>query len=232
MRRAAALGSRRRGDSRGPAARGSGGFSTTLLVENSLFPLLQPRDVDHRQAWRTLAQRGDGRPWSIRLCWAVGQPVGRPGTNRPETGFFRTAWLHATRQPAARGHRLARSPFRTASPTHQWPFTAERNQAGSLDPAPAPRPVMARWPKPARQDVLLVARGGVGFRRSEAGTTPAGRAGGSGRASGRELIGTCAANDRKRGASDTAVFVAGQTGGGDRNPYQDAPGSRCGRPLV
>jgi len=93
----------------------------------------------------TLLTDGDAAHASIRLCLDVGHQC-VPGTTGPDRDPY--AWLTHF------GGRLAEVQLQQSDglADHHWPFTAERNQAGRIDPGR----VLDTLAEAGAQDVLLV----------------------------------------------------------------------------
>ena len=112
-----------------------------LLVEN----LACHREPSTIAGLETLLTDGDAAHAPIRLCLDVGHQC-VPGTTGPDRDPY--AWLTHF------GGRLAEVQLQQSDglADHHWPFTAERNQAGRIDPGR----VLDALAEAGAQDVLLV----------------------------------------------------------------------------
>ena len=109
---------------------------------------LPDRDVTHYPSitgLETLLTDGDAAHAPVRLCLDVGHQC-VPGTTGPDRDPY--AWLTHF------GGRLAEVQLQQSDglADHHWPFTAERNQAGRIDPGR----VLDALAEAGAQDVLLV----------------------------------------------------------------------------
>ena len=112
-----------------------------LLVEN----LACHREPSTIAGLETLLTDGDAAHAPVRLCLDVGHQC-VPGTTGPDRDPY--AWLTQF------GGRLAEVQLQQSDglADHHWPFTAERNQAGRIDPGR----VLDTLAEAGAQDVLLV----------------------------------------------------------------------------
>ena len=112
-----------------------------LLVEN----LASHREPSTMADLETLLTGGDAAHAPVRLCLDVGHQC-VPGTTGPDRDPY--AWLTHF------GGRLAEVQLQQSDglADHHWPFTAERNQAGRIDPGR----VLDALAEAGAQDVLLV----------------------------------------------------------------------------
>ena len=112
-----------------------------LLVEN----LACHREPSTIAGLETLLTGGDAAHAPIQLCLDVGHQC-VPGTTGPDRDPY--AWLTHF------GGRLAEVQLQQSDglADHHWPFTAERNQAGRIDPGR----VLDALAEAGAQDVLLV----------------------------------------------------------------------------
>jgi D-erythrulose 1-phosphate 3-epimerase len=112
-----------------------------LLVEN----LASHREPSTMAGLETLLTNGDEAHVPVRLCLDVGHQC-VPGTTGPDRDPY--AWL------ARFGGELAEVQLQQSDGVadHHWPFTAERNSAGRIDPGR----VLDTLAEAGAEDVLLV----------------------------------------------------------------------------